>query len=104
MKQDKFQNVAVGQTVTFTNSDMKATNQNIGQTFKVRLLHYTSFRHYGGREIQTFSNIVDSTLVALQDGHQRYIVTLLNDCKDSKGRVLYKAGHKIAVCENDFAL
>lgn len=83
---------------------MKATNQNIGETFKVRLLNYTSFRHYGGREIQTFANIVDATLVELQDGHQRYIVTLINDCKDSKGRVQYKAGHKIAVCENDFAL
>ena len=83
---------------------MKATNSNIGETFKVRLLNYTSFRHYGGREIQTFANIVDAVLVGLQEGHQRYIVTLLNDCKDSKGRTQYKAGHKIAVCENDFAL
>jgi hypothetical protein len=83
---------------------MKATNQNIGETFKVRLLNYTSFRHYGGREIQTFANIVDAVLVGLQEGHQRYIVTLVNDCKDSKNRLQYKAGHKIAVCENDFAL
>lgn len=77
---------------------MKATNQNIGETFKVRLANYTSFRHYGGREIKTFVNIVDAKLVALQEGHQRYIVTLVSDC------VGYKAGHKIAVCENDFAL
>lgn len=83
---------------------MKATNQNIGETFKVRLLNYTSFRHYGGREIQTFSNIVDATLVGLQKGYQCYIVTLVSDCKDNQGRVQYKAGHKIAVCENDFDL
>ena len=83
---------------------MKATNQNIGETFKVRLLNYTSLRHYGGREIQTFANVFDAVLVGLQEGHQRYIVTLVNDCKDSKGRVQYKAGHKIALCENDFAL
>ena len=84
--------------------EMKATNQNIGETFKVRLLNYTSFRHYGGREIQTFANIVDATLVGLQEGHQKYIVALINDCKDNKGRVQYKAGHKIAVSENDFDL
>lgn len=52
---------------------MKATNNNIGETFKVRLLNYKSFRHYGGRDIQTLANIVEAVLVGLQDGHQRYI-------------------------------
>jgi hypothetical protein len=83
---------------------MKATNQNIGETFKVRLEYFTWFRHYGGREIQTFVNIVDAKLVGLQDGYLRYVVTLTDDCKDSKGRVKYEAGRKISVPENDFDL
>jgi len=83
---------------------MKATSENIGQTYKVRLLNYKSFRHYGGREIETFANIVEAVLVALQDGHQPFVVTLNEDCKNYKGQVQYRAGHKIAVCENDFAL
>ena len=83
---------------------MKATSQNIGETFKVRLFNYISFRHYGGVETQTFSNIVDAVLVGLQEGIQPYIVTLVSEYKDSKGRTQYKAGHKIAICEKDFAL
>jgi hypothetical protein len=83
---------------------MTATRNNIGETFKVRLLNYKSFRHYGGREIETFVNIVDAVLVEMQDGYQPYIVTLVNDCKNHKGKVQYDAGHKIAVCENDFGL
>jgi hypothetical protein len=77
---------------------VKATDENIGETFKVRLLSYTSFRHYGGREIKTDAHTVDAVLVGIQDGHQRYIVELTHDCMQ------YKAGHKIAVCENDFSL
>ena len=83
---------------------MKASIENIGQTFKVRLLNYSSFRHYGGREIETFVNIVEAVLIELQGGYQTYIVTLTKDCKNHKGQVQYKAGHKIAVCEDDFAL
>jgi len=83
---------------------MKATNQNIGETFKVRLFAYTSFRHYGGREIQTSSFVVDAVLVGLQQGHLPYIVTVSSDCKDGQGRVKYKAGHKIAVSDSNFSL
>lgn len=83
---------------------MKATNENIGETFKVRLLSYTSFRHYGGREIKTDAHVVDAVLVGLQDGYLRYIVELTRDCKDAQGKVQYKSGRKIAVCENDFSL
>lgn len=83
---------------------MKATIENIGQTYKVRLMSYKSVRHYGGREITPFAHFVDATLVNIQDGFQPYVVTLNADMKDYKGRLQYKAGHKIAICENDFAL
>jgi hypothetical protein len=84
--------------------DMKACAENFGETFKVRLSSYSSFRHYGGREITTYPTIVDCILIGLQSGHQRYIVELINDCVDSRGKLIYRAGAKIAVCENDFAL
>ena len=77
---------------------MKATQSNIGQQFKVRLISSKWFRHYGGREITQQAHFVNATLVGLQDGHQRYIVTLDEPC------IGFKAGHKIAICENDFAL
>lgn len=83
---------------------VKATDENIGETFKVRLLSYTSFRHYGGREIKTDAHTVDAVLVGIQDGHQRYIVELTHDCRDAHGKIQYKSGHKIAVCDNDFSL
>lgn len=81
---------------------MKATSQNIGQTFMVRLMSYKSVRHYGGRDITPYAHLVEATLVALQDGLQPYIVTLNEEMKAYNGRVQYPKGHKIAICENDF--
>lgn len=77
---------------------MKATNLNIGQPCKVRLLSYKSIRHYGGREIRTYEHMVDATLVALQNDFLRYVVVLNSDA------IGYKKGHKIAVCEKDFMI
>lgn len=74
---------------------MKATIE-IGQQVKVRILSFTSFRHYGGREVSTKANISNSILVAIQAGTQPYIVELLEDCDG------LKKGHKIAITENDF--
>lgn len=77
---------------------MKATNLKIGQTCKIRLLSYKSIRHYGGREILTHEDILDATLVALQDDFLRYIVVLNSDAAG------YRKGHKIAVCDKDFMI
>jgi hypothetical protein len=77
---------------------MKATIENIGQIFSIRLIENKWFRHYGGREITQKIHVVKVTLVGLQDDHQRYIVTLNEPC------IGFKSGHKIAVCENDFGL
>lgn len=77
---------------------MKATNLDIGKNFNVRLRGYKSIRHYGGNEITTYEHIVDATLVALQNGFQRYVVVLNSDTQG------YKKGHKIAVCEKDFMI
>ena len=83
---------------------MKATVDNIGQTYKVRLMSYKSVRYYGGRDITTYSHFVTATVVGIQDGCQPYIVTLNEDMKNYNGRVQYRMGHKIAISENDFAL
>lgn len=83
---------------------MKATKENIGQTYIVRLMSYKSVRHYGGREITPVAHFIEATLVAIQDGYQPYVVTLNEDMKDYAGRMQYRKGHKIAVTENDFAL
>jgi len=72
------------------------TKIEIGQQVKVRILSFTSFRHYGGREISTKPNVSNSILVAIQSGYQPYIVELLEDCAG------LKKGHKIAIAENDF--
>jgi len=77
---------------------MKATIENIGQIFNIRLIENKWFRHYGGREVTQKIHIVKATLVALQDDHQRYIVTL------NEPSIGFKIGHKIAVCEKDFAI
>lgn len=81
---------------------MKATKENIGQTFKIRLNSYKSIRHYGGREITPYKHIVNATLIGLQRGPQYYIMSLQSDMKDYKGRVQFKKGHKIAVTDRDF--
>lgn len=62
----------------------------------VRLYSHKSFRHYGGREITTTPHLCKAELVREQAGHQKYIVKLL---EPSAG---FKAGHLIAVCENDY--
>jgi len=74
------------------------TTIEIGQQVKVRIISFTSFRHYGGREISSTPNICNSTLVAIQSGFQPYIVELLEDCAG------LKKGHKIAIPENNFNL
>ena len=68
----------------------------MGVVVKVRLFAYRSFRHYGGREIKTTSHTCSATLVGTQDGHQKYIVELLEPCAG------YPTGHKIAVSENNY--
>jgi len=70
----------------------------IKQEVKVRILSFTSFRHYGGREIKATPNICNATLVAIQRGDQPYIVELLQ-----AGAGLPK-GHIIAISEKDFNL
>lgn len=67
-----------------------------GVVVKVRLFTYKSFRHYGGREIKTISHTCSATLIGLQNGHQKYIVELLEPCAG------WPTGHKIAVSENNF--
>ena len=74
---------------------MKA-NIEIGQEVKVRIVSFTSFRHYGGREITSKSNIVNAKLIKMQSGFQPYIVELLDKCES------LPKGHKIAVSETDF--
>jgi hypothetical protein len=74
---------------------MKANKSNIGQTYKVRIVSYKSFRHYGGREITEKIDFVDAVLVGLQDSDQRYIVSLTQSC------IGFPKGHKIAVTENN---
>jgi len=77
---------------------MKANQSNIGQTYKVRIVSYKSFRHYGGREITEKVDFVDAVLVALQDSDQRYIVSLNESCAG------FPKGHKIAVNENNLII
>ena len=79
---------------------MKADQSNIGQNFQVRLVHYKSVRHYGGRSITPYPCVVNAKLIGLQNDYQRYIVEL-SDNYMHDGKVVYKAGHKIAVPEKD---
>ena len=75
---------------------MKATLDNIGQSFTVRLFNHKSVRHYGGRDITTTAVACPATLIGIQDGHAPYIVSLDRDCDG------YKAGRKIAISHNEF--
>lgn len=68
----------------------------IGTKVKVRLHNYKSFRHYGGREITTTSEIFDATYVRSQDGHQPHIVKLVGKCFG------FPDGHIIAITVKDF--
>jgi len=62
---------------------------------KIRLYNYKSFRHYGGREINTTHVICDAVFISDQkDGTK--LVELLEDCAG------FKKGHKIAVLPKDF--
>lgn len=62
----------------------------------IRLYSHKSFRHYGGREITTTPHLCKAELIKEQTGHQKYICKLLEACAG------FKAGHVIAICENDF--
>lgn len=61
---------------------------------KVRLYTYKSFRHYGGREIQSTAHICDAKFIKNQIDHTT-VVELLEDCAG------YKKGFLIAVGEHD---
>lgn len=61
---------------------------------KVRLFTYKSFRHYGGREIQTTQYVCDAVFVA--DQTHTKVVELLSACAG------FDKGHKIAVMNKDF--
>ena len=82
---------------------MKADQNNIGQVFQVKLVHYKSFRHYGGRSITSYPCVVNAKLIGLQDDYQRYVVEL-SDTYVHDGEVVYRAGHKIAVPEKDLII
>jgi hypothetical protein len=75
---------------------MKATSENIGQTFKIRIVSHKSFRHYGGREITSTANFVNAVLDSIQDSDRPFIMTLLDSCAG------FNKGHKIAVSDTDF--
>jgi len=80
---------------------MKATIENIGTTYKVRLHTYNWIRHYGGREVKTYNYIAAAKLIGIQrDG--TYLVALNEDVIDFAGKVAYKKGHKIAIINIDF--
>jgi hypothetical protein len=66
----------------------------MNEQIKVRLFSYKSYRHYGGREINTTAHICDAIFVA--DQIDTKVVVLLSDCAG------YKKGHKIAVQNNNF--
>ena len=63
---------------------------------KVRLYSYTSFRHYGGREINTTPYVCSAIFIEKLTINNTNIVALTEDCAG------YKKGHKIAVMEKDF--
>ena len=82
-------------TFTLVMKDMKTITE-MGMVVKVRLFSYKSFRHYGGREITGTPYICAATVVGIQEGHQKYIVELLEPCAG------YPTGHKIAVSEKNY--
>ena len=81
---------------------MEISNKQIGDIFKVRIITYKWFRHYGGREVKTFSNEVNAILLGLQEGDQPYIVSIVNDVIDINGKLQYKAGTKLGISKKDF--
>jgi len=66
-----------------------------GTQIRVRILSYKSFRHYGGREITSTSNICLATFLFSQRDHTN-VVELNEDCAG------YKKGHKISILPIDF--
>ena len=70
---------------------------NPNDQVKIRLYTYKSFRHYGGREINTTSHICSAIFLFEQtDG-----TNVCQLCEDCAG---YKIGSKIAILEKDFNL
>ena len=61
----------------------------------IRLYKYKSFRHYGGREIETSAYLCKALFIKRQSDNTN-LVQLLEDCCG------YKSGHLIAVNDNDF--
>ena len=61
----------------------------------IRLYSYTSFRHYGGREIKTSQHLCSAKFIKRQSNHTN-LVELAEDCAG------YKKGHLIAVLDCDF--
>ena len=61
----------------------------------VKLYKYKSFRHYGGREIETSAFRCKAMFIKRQSDHTN-VVELLEDCID------FKKGHLIAIMDKDF--
>ncbi len=66
-----------------------------GSNVKVRLFSYKSFRHYGGRVINTTPHICNAIFIKIQEDNT-YLVELSENCAS------FKKGHKIAVLINEF--
>ena len=61
----------------------------------IRLFSYKSFRHYGDREITTFTYLCKAIFIKRQIDHTN-LVELQEDCAG------HKKGHIIAISDIDF--
>lgn len=62
---------------------------------KVRLQSHKSFRHYGGREINTTSKIVEAEFVCTQRDYTTVVILKEAACGYSKGHKIAIANHNI---------